>query len=204
MNGTIHFTDVSFGFSTRPVLRNTTFRVSQGSRAVLSGPSGSGKSTVLNLIAGYLTPSSGEIAAPGRVSYVFQDDTLFSKLTSVENVSLALAESGLTQRQTRYRAEAALGAMGVEHLGSEQVVLLSGGERQRVRLAQSLVADPDVLLLDEPTSALDPATAAAVMHAIDAAFTATLIVVSHDPHLADNLIDPELFTLSGLEVIHAA
>ncbi|TAK75204.1 MAG: ABC transporter ATP-binding protein [Dehalococcoidia bacterium] len=136
---------------------------------VLFGASGAGKSLTLRAIAGLVRPSGGRITLDGdvlfdaargidlpaehrRVGYVVQELALFPHLPVWENVAFALPG---TRPERRQRAEASLGALGLEGVADRDPGTLSGGQRQRVALARVLVRDARLLLLDEPFSALD-------------------------------------------------
>src|SRR5438874_2270023 len=150
--------------STRAV-ENASLAVERGSFFGLLGPSGCGKTTTLRMIAGFETPTTGEILLNGasiahlapyerNVNTVFQNYALFPHLTVQGNV-----EFGLRRKRTNDIAKSVkrvLEQLGLTGKESRLPSQLSGGERQRVALARALVMEPDVLLLDEPLSALDP------------------------------------------------
>lgn len=136
----------------------------------LTGPSGSGKSTLFDLIAGFLSPRSGNIALddhsiltlpPERrpVSILFQTDNLFEHLSAGNNVALGL---GNAIRADDPRVIAALDAMQLPDLANRRAANLSGGQKQRVALARTLLRNRPILLLDEPFNGLDDATAAPI------------------------------------------
>ncbi len=133
----------------------------------LLGRSGSGKSTLLRIIAGLLTPTSGDVTWRGSplhgpadgVAMVFQSFALFPWLTVQENVELGLEAQGVPRAEREDRAEAAIDLIGLGGYESAYPKELSGGMRQRVGLARALVVHPDLLLMDEPFSALDVLTA---------------------------------------------
>src|SRR5580692_1485997 len=149
------------------VLDDVNLELHEGEIVALLGRSGSGKSTLLRIVAGLLTPTSGEVRWRGRkidgptegVAMVFQSFALFPWLTVQENVELGLEARGVSRAERERRAEEAIdliGLGGYEHAYPKE---LSGGMRQRVGLARALVVHPDLLLMDEPFSALDVLTA---------------------------------------------
>ena len=172
---------VSQSFGQRVVLREVTFRFHSDTTYVLQGPSGSGKSTILNLVAGYLKPDAGQVAANGLVEYLMQDELLFSELTVLENLQIrarARAQNAHETTGTMTRALERLGLGGREY---ERVATLSGGERRRVELAGTLLGDPAVLLLDEPTANLDAASSREVYSALsEISQGLTVVVVTHE------------------------
>jgi spermidine/putrescine transport system ATP-binding protein len=130
----------------------------------LLGPSGCGKTTTLRLVAGFETPSSGEIVLAGtrvnerppyerNVSTVFQSYALFPHMTVERNVAFGLEQRG--EKNVKSRVDAALDMVRLGDKHKRLPAQLSGGEKQRVALARSLVLEPSVLLLDEPLAALD-------------------------------------------------
>jgi thiamine transport system ATP-binding protein len=147
-----------------------SFTAAPGQITAVSGQSGAGKSTLLDLIAGFLTPSSGTLTLDGAdliplppeqrpVSILFQSETLFDHLSAGRNLALGLPKH--TPRATAgQRIAAALAEVGLPGLEAQRAATLSGGEKQRVALARTLLRDRPVLLLDEPFSALDDSTRA--------------------------------------------
>ena len=130
------------------------------------GPSGCGKSTFLNLVAGFIQPSHGELTVNGKPvggpgpdrGVVFQEDALFPWLTAVENVAFGPELRGVPRNVARERAIESLKLVGLDGFEGHLPKALSGGMKQRVAISRVLVNDPDVMLLDEPFSALDTFT----------------------------------------------
>jgi len=130
------------------------------------GPSGCGKSTFLNLVAGFIQPSEGELTVNGKPvlgpgpdrGVVFQEDALFPWLTAIENVAFGLELRKIDRTVARERARDALKLVGLDGFEQHLPKALSGGMKQRVAISRVLVNDPDVMLLDEPFSALDTFT----------------------------------------------
>ncbi|WP_052763948.1 ABC transporter ATP-binding protein [Microvirga massiliensis] len=143
-----------------------SFTVQQGEFFSLLGPSGCGKSTTLRCIAGFETPTSGQIFLGGErldikpaysreLGLVFQSHALFPHLNVAGNVAFGLAIRKIHADEIRRRVEWALDLVGLSGLGNRMPSQISGGQQQRVALARSLVLKPPLLLLDEPLSSLD-------------------------------------------------
>ena len=149
------------------VLDKVDLTIQSGEIVGLLGRSGSGKSTLLRVIAGLISPSSGEARCRGEiikgppqgVALVFQSFALFPWLTVLENVEFGLEAKGVDRAARRKRALAAIDLIGLDGFESAYPKELSGGMRQRVGFARALVVYPDLLLMDEPFSALDVLTA---------------------------------------------
>ena len=145
-----------------------TLSVTRGEQIAVLGPSGAGKSTLLNLIAGFLTPASGNMVIDGEdhtttppsrrpVSMLFQENNLFSHLSVQQNIGLGLNPGLKLNASQREKILHIAQQMGIDSLLERLPGELSGGQRQRVALARCLVREQPILLLDEPFSALDPA-----------------------------------------------
>jgi NitT/TauT family transport system ATP-binding protein len=149
------------------VLEKVDLTIHSGEIVGLLGRSGSGKSTLLRIIAGLISPSSGDAKCrgeaikgpPNGVAMVFQSFALFPWLTVLQNVELGLEALGIDAEERRKRALAAIDLIGLDGFESAYPKELSGGMRQRVGFARALVVHPDLLLMDEPFSALDVLTA---------------------------------------------
>jgi NitT/TauT family transport system ATP-binding protein len=164
--------NVSHGFAQRGhedghvAIHNVTLEVRESEFVALLGPSGCGKSTFLNIVAGYLRPSFGEVLVNGRPvagpntdrGMVFQDYALFAWRTVLGNVEFGLEMAGLPRQQRRKIAQHYLDLVGLRGSGHKYPRELSGGMKQRVGIARALAIDPQILLLDEPFGSLDAQT----------------------------------------------
>ncbi|MBR0688023.1 ABC transporter ATP-binding protein [Bradyrhizobium manausense] len=147
---------------------NVSFDVRQGEFVALLGPSGCGKSTILNMVAGLLPRSGGDIlidddhVEPGRVNrkvgYVFQRDTLFPWRTVEQNIGYGLEIAGVAKAERADRVAKAVDRAGLTGFARTFPRMLSGGMRQRVALMRTLILEPEILLMDEPFGALDTHT----------------------------------------------
>jgi NitT/TauT family transport system ATP-binding protein len=145
---------------------DTTLRIRAGEFVSVVGPTGCGKSTLLNVAAGLLAPSSGAVKVFGqplagintRAGYMFQSDALMPWRSARDNVTVGLQYRGVPDGDAVAQAEAWLARVGLAGFGDRYPHQLSGGMRKRAALAQTLVLDPDIILMDEPFSALDVQT----------------------------------------------
>ena len=184
------------------ILRGIDLTVGAGEKLAVLGPSGSGKSSLLAVLSGMERPTSGRVevagadftrlgedelarARRGRIGIVLQAFHLLPTMTALENVAVPLELAGLDQAFDRARAE--LDSVGLAHRLDHYPAQLSGGEQQRVAIARATACGPTLLFADEPTGNLDAATGAAILDLLferQQAQAATLIVVTHDPALA--------------------
>jgi polar amino acid transport system ATP-binding protein len=211
----VRFEAISKSFGPVHVLKDVSASVPRGMTTCIIGPSGSGKSTLLrctNLLErperGKIFIDGDDITAPGvnidklrvRVGMVFQHFHLFSHLSVIENVALALQKvRKLPKAEAEARAAvqiAAIGLKGFEHRRSSD---LSGGQQQRVAIARALAMEPDVMLFDEATSALDPELVKGVLAIMrDLAFAGmTMLVVTHEMRFAREVAGQVIFMDHG-------
>jgi NitT/TauT family transport system ATP-binding protein len=147
-------------------LQDVDLDVAQGEFVTLVGPSGCGKSTMLNLVAGLLRPTAGQVLVDGKPvegpgpdrGVIFQQYALFPWLTARENVEFGLRLQGLKKKQRRERAEQYLELVGLGRFASSLPKELSGGMKQRCAIARAYAVHPSLLLMDEPFGALDALT----------------------------------------------
>lgn len=168
--------------------------------ACVVGPSGCGKTTLLNMIAGFESPTSGSLTVKGQTvsgphpdrSVVFQQPALFPWLTVWDNVTLGPRLRGLDLQSLKESTQKVLLSVGLAGFERHYPYQLSGGMRQRVQLARVLVASPDVILMDEPFGALDAQTRV-VMHEVVlkvwAEYRPTIFFITHDVEEALILAD---------------
>jgi len=162
----ITFRGVTKRYGGQVALEPTDLEIEEGEFFCLLGPSGCGKTTTLNLVGGFVAPTSGEILIRGAnvnrlppyrraVNTVFQNYALFPHMTVRDNVGFGLKMAGTAKRDAGGRIEEALALVGLDRFADRLPAQLSGGQQQRVAVARALVNRPAVLLLDEPLGALD-------------------------------------------------
>ena len=147
-------------------LKDINLELKEGEILTVLGPSGCGKTTLLNMIAGFITPTSGDLVlgdtpidGPGAErGMVFQQGALFEWLTVARNVDFGLRMRGADDAETSAKVETWLDTVGLQGFGDTPTYQLSGGMQQRVALARCLVNDPSLILMDEPLGALDALT----------------------------------------------
>ena len=147
-------------------VRDVSLAIAPGEFVAVVGPTGCGKSTLLNVAAGLLQPSTGEIRVFGqrldgvnrRAGYMFQSDALMPWRSALKNVVAGLEFAGLERGEIERQGDEWLKRVGLGGFGDRYPHQLSGGMRKRVALAQTLILDPDIILMDEPFSALDVQT----------------------------------------------
>ena len=182
-------------------LKGVSLTVPRGEMLAIMGPSGCGKTTLLNCLSGLDSLDSGTILIDGtdinrlndnakttyrarNMGFIFQFYNLLPVLSAVENVELPLVVSGISGKEARQRAVAALERVGLRDWGGHRPAQLSGGQRQRVTIARALVNNPAIVWADEPTGDLDSTTADEIMtlmETLNRLHQQTFVIVTHDP-----------------------
>ena len=191
------------GTETVQALRGVSLDIGRNEYVAIMGPSGSGKSTLMNMIGCLDTPTGGEYWLNGQevsqlsddqlarvrnkeIGFVFQTFNLLPRATSLHNVELPLVYAGVSAKERRNRASAALRRVGLGDRMDHRPNELSGGQRQRVAIARALVNEPSILLADEPTGNLDSTTSEEIMQVFGELHRQgqTIIMVTHEADIA--------------------
>jgi putative ABC transport system ATP-binding protein len=178
--------------------------IDRGEFVSIMGPSGSGKSTFMNILGCLDKPTGGRYLLEGidvgglerdelaairnkKIGFVFQGFNLLARTSALENVELPMLYNGLTVKERRERAKAALKSVGLEGREGHHPNQLSGGQQQRVAIARALVNNAPIILADEPTGNLDTKTSAEIMELfrrLNMDSNITIIFVTHEADIA--------------------
>ena len=189
------------------VLRGLDFEIAEGKSLAVAGLSGAGKSTLIHIIGTLDHPTSGAVLFDGvdvftwpekrlaafrnrKIGFVFQFHNLLPEFTALENTMMPALIQRMPKGEAKRRAAAILGEVGLGERITHKPGELSGGEQQRVALARALILEPEILLADEPTGNLDTETGKKIedtLLALNRTRGITLIVVTHNPSLADRM-----------------
>lgn len=213
-------------------LDDVTLDIDEGEFISIIGPSGSGKSTLMHILGCLDSPTKGTIKLDGtmiqdatsrqlaairnkKIGFVFQFFNLLPKLNVLQNVELPMIYSGVSGKERRQRAAAALEAVDLANRAKHRPSQLSGGQQQRVAIARALVNDPKIVFADEPTGNLDSHTGDAILELFRKLSQTgrTIVLVTHDPEIAavtprrieirDGKIANKIdLTLAGLDRVH--
>jgi len=184
-------------------LDEVSLDIDSGEFISIIGPSGSGKSTLMHILGCLDTPTRGTLKLDGleiqdasvkqlaslrntKIGFVFQFFNLLPKLTVLQNVELPMIYSGISGRQRRDRAMAALQLVDMQNRAKHRPMQLSGGQQQRAAIARALVNSPKIVFADEPTGNLDSHTGEAILELFSklSAEGRTIALVTHDPEIA--------------------
>jgi len=191
-------------------VRDTTLRVAPGEFVSVVGPTGCGKSTLLNVAAGLIEPSAGSVTVLGEplagvnrhAGYLFQTEALMPWRKAIENVTAGLEFRGLPIEEARRQGDEWLRRVGLGGFGDRYPHQLSGGMRKRVSLAQTLILNPQILLMDEPFSALDIQTRQLMENELLELWSAdrkSVVFITHDLEEAIALADRVVVLSAGPE-----
>ena len=215
MKNIVVFENVNMSYQTQlervDILQDFNLAIAEGEMTAIVGPSGSGKTTILNLIAGFIKPNSGEIVFRGNnvsklgekdicnfrnkhLGYIFQFFNLIPTFNAEENIMVPLLLANLNKRDAMQRVEKLLNDVGLSHRRHHYPEQLSGGEQQRIAIARALSNSPDIILADEPTGNLDRKTGENIWSLLEDIRNQgkTIIVSTHDANvtrIADKVYD---------------
>jgi putative spermidine/putrescine transport system ATP-binding protein len=210
----LELNDISkiFPAAQKPAVDNFNLEVKRGEFVSFLGPSGCGKTTTLRMIAGFETPSTGQILIEGQditnkrpnqrnIGMVFQSYALFPNMTVADNIGFGLKVANKPSAEIKQRVGEMLALIKLEDLSGRYPYQLSGGQQQRVALARALAIRPQLLLLDEPLSALDAKIRVALRHeirSIQQQLGIATVYVTHDQEEALSLSDRIVVMNNGL------
>jgi putative ABC transport system ATP-binding protein len=187
------------------VLKGISLEIYPGNFVVILGPSGSGKSTLLHIIGLLDTPTKGKVFLEEqdtsrfsedelaqirgkKIGFIFQQFNLLQNITALENVMIPMTFQGIPENERKEKAEFLLSSVGLKERILHRPFELSGGEQQRIAIARALANNPGVIVADEPTGNLDSTTGKKIMETLinlHEKEQKTMIVVTHDPTIAD-------------------
>ena len=185
------------------VVKDLNLNIRKGEFLSLLGPSGSGKTTTLMMLAGFESPTAGEISLGGvpitrtpphkrNFGMVFQNYALFPHMTVAENIAYPLTVRKVPKAELEAKVKRALDMVQMGHMGSRYPSQMSGGQQQRVALARALVFDPQLVLMDEPLGALDKQLREHMqieLKALHRRLGVTFVYVTHDQSEALTMSD---------------
>ena len=195
------------------VVKDLQLDIAEGEFITMLGPSGSGKTTCLMMLAGFETPTNGEIYLDGNaissipphkrgIGMVFQNYALFPHMTVYENLAFPLRVRKIPKDDADKKIDKALSMVSLQGFAQRMPGQLSGGQQQRCAIARALCMQPKIMLFDEPTSALDPEMIKEVLDAMVNLANAgmTMIVVTHEMGFAKEVADEVIFMDEGMIV----
>ena len=213
MNEIVSLKDIVVDFDGERILDELSLDIHDKEFVTFLGPSGCGKTTTLRVIAGFITPKSGNVFFDGKdiasvppykrqVNTVFQKYALFPHLNVYENVAFGLRLKKLPEETIRPKVLEMLETVGLRGFERRSINQLSGGQQQRVAIARAIATDPKIIYFDEPTSALDPELTVEVLAVMRdlAADGMTMLVVTHEMGFARNVSNQVVFMEHGVVV----
>lgn len=191
--------DIVVEFDGQKVLDGLSLDIHDKEFVTFLGPSGCGKTTTLRVIAGFVTPKSGNVFFDGKdianmppykrpVNTVFQKYALFPHLDVFENIAFGLRIAKVPAEEIEERVTEMLGVVSLKGFEHRKITQLSGGQQQRVAIARALVNNPSTIVADEPTGNLDPARSLEIMTLLERinALGTTVVVVTHEKSLVNH------------------
>lgn len=215
-NKSVVLRNVTKSYDDELVLKTIDLELEKGKFYTLLGPSGCGKTTILNIIAGFVDQTSGDVFINGedvsntpankrKVNTVFQNYSLFPHMNVYDNVAFGLNIKKMDKKLIKEEVKKALDMVNLSGFEKRKISQMSGGQRQRVAIARAIVNRPDVLLLDEPLSALDMKlrkSMQVLLSNIQWELGITFIFVTHDQEEALALSD-EIFVMDKGEIVQS-
>ncbi len=187
-----------------PALNGVDFKIEDGEFIAIIGPSGSGKSTLLQVLGCLDRPTDGQYLFEGRevsrysddelagirrnkIGFVFQAFNLLPRFSTLENIKMPLAYSGVSEPERSKIAENLVKLVGLEDRRDYKTAKLSGGQKQRVAIARALVNSPKIIFADEPTGSLDSKSGAAILDILQKLHAQghTIVLVTHESYVAE-------------------
>ena len=191
----IDLKNISISFDDQPILKDVSLEIHDGEFVTLLGPSGCGKTTTLRIIAGFLSPDSGDVIFEGKkingvpahkrqVNTIFQRYALFPNLNVADNIAFGLKLQKKSKSEIKKIVEEMLSLVNLKGFEKRNVSSLSGGQQQRVAIARAVVSNPKIILADEPTGNLDSKNGAEVMQLLTELNKegTTIVMVTHSKH----------------------
>jgi ABC-2 type transport system ATP-binding protein len=202
----VSITDLSKNFKEHQVVKHISFTIKKGRCIALLGPNGAGKTTTLHMLAGLLTPTTGNIQFSGHengdyralIGFLPQHPSFFNWMTAKEFLQFVGELSHVPKKQLIARIDETLAFVRLEEVKNKKIGGFSGGMKQRLGLAQALLHEPELLILDEPVSALDPMGRREVLQLIEKLKqNITILFSTHILHDAEQVCDEILMLKDG-------
>jgi lipopolysaccharide export system ATP-binding protein len=205
-------------FGRREVVKGVSLTIARGEAVGLLGRNGAGKSTTFQMIAGLITPDSGDVRLDGAsvtsqplyerarsgLTYLPQERSVFLKLTTLENILVPLEHRGVPRRERQARAEALLRQFNLLYAVKLKAHALSGGEARKLEVARALATDPRYILLDEPFAGMDPIHVREVQDVVRTLKSSGLgiLLSDHNVYYAFEVIDRAYLIDAGTVLAH--
>lgn len=192
-------------YNSQAAVDELSFTMKENECVALIGPNGSGKTTTLNMLAGLLTPTSGEMTFMGKqgidrqkIGYLPQYPTFFPWMTAHEFLHFAGQLSNVPKKELKFKVDDMLAFVGLDNTKNKRIGGFSGGMKQRLGIAQALLHEPKLLILDEPVSALDPTGRRDVLHMMQQLKKKlTILFSTHVLHDAEQVCDRTVMIKEG-------